>query len=115
MPLPVPSPREEENEFIRRCMADPITGEEFPDASQRAAVCQSQWARQLSKSIVQKNKNLEYGNKKISKPDAGYRCPAAKLEVRCGTCAYFDGKDSCAEVAGKISENCVSDNWKPRQ
>jgi hypothetical protein len=96
-------------------MADPVMSDEFPDGSQRAAVCQSQWARQVSKNIFMKDVNSEYENDKMSKPDAGYRCPAAKLEVRCGTCAYYDGRGGCAEVAGTISENCVSNNWKPRQ
>lgn len=107
MPLPVPRKGESQSEFISRCMGDPVTVSEFSDKAQRGAVCQSQWARRVSKDIVD--------NTKISKRDAGYSCSASSKEVRCGTCAYFNGSSGCAEVAGEISENCVSDKWTARQ
>jgi hypothetical protein len=42
MPLPQRNPSESHDEFIGRCMADPVMVEEFPDAAQRRAVCQRQ-------------------------------------------------------------------------
>jgi hypothetical protein len=107
MPLPVPRGEESQSDFISRCMGDSIAAEEFPDTAQRRAVCQSQWAKRVSKNIVESTK--------ISKRDAGYSCPASSKEVRCGTCAYFDGSSGCTEVAGEISENCVSNKWTARQ
>ena len=43
MPLPQPTPQETKDEFIQRCMADEKAVEEFPDNSQRFAVCNTQW------------------------------------------------------------------------
>lgn len=43
MPLPQPRPDEEREEFLDRCMGDPTMVDEFPDSSQRFAVCVSQW------------------------------------------------------------------------
>jgi hypothetical protein len=42
MPLPTPSSGESTEEFIARCMGDAKAIEEFPDESQRYAVCQAQ-------------------------------------------------------------------------
>jgi len=43
MPLPTPKSDEEHDEFMDRCMADPIMNEEYDDNDQRLAVCQTQW------------------------------------------------------------------------
>jgi hypothetical protein len=43
MPLPTPTPKEEKNEFIARCMSDAKVQGEFPDAQQRIAVCIAQY------------------------------------------------------------------------
>lgn len=43
MPLPEPKNQEQEQDFIDRCMTDVESSKEFPDASQRRAVCQSLW------------------------------------------------------------------------
>lgn len=45
MPLPTPSKNEKEKEFVSRCVGNPTVNEEFPDNSQRVAVCYSQWRR----------------------------------------------------------------------
>lgn len=39
MPLPTPNQAETKDEFIIRCMGDASTNSEFPDQSQRMAVC----------------------------------------------------------------------------
>ena len=39
MPLPQRKPGESHDEFIERCMSDPVMVQEFPDAAQRRAVC----------------------------------------------------------------------------
>lgn len=43
MPIPQPTPKESESDFISRCMADDKAVEEFPDSPQRFAVCNTQW------------------------------------------------------------------------
>ena len=49
MPLPTKSNGETRGKFIKRCMVDPVTRKEFPDAKQRAAVCYSQYDRKKKK------------------------------------------------------------------
>lgn len=43
MPIPQPGPDEGRDEFIARCMADPVMREDFSNAGQRAAVCFEVW------------------------------------------------------------------------
>ena len=45
MPLPTKRENESKPEFIARCMGDAKTLEEYPNAPQRFAVCQAQWAK----------------------------------------------------------------------
>ena len=45
MPLPIPTGSEEQSQFNQRCMVDPKVTEEFPDTSQRFAVCNAIWER----------------------------------------------------------------------
>ncbi len=45
MPLPTPNQGESRGKFLLRCMADSEARKEFPDSSQRYAVCNSQAAR----------------------------------------------------------------------
>jgi len=45
MPLPKPNSGESQDDFMARCMASPVMNDEYPDNSQRAAVCHSQWRR----------------------------------------------------------------------
>lgn len=42
MPLPTPNSGESEEDFLSRCMGDSNTADEFPDESQRYAVCIAQ-------------------------------------------------------------------------
>lgn len=41
MPLPNPQSDEKPDEFISRCMGDPVMNREYKDNKQRYAVCQS--------------------------------------------------------------------------
>ena len=47
MPLPMPTEKESKDKFIDRAMSDPAMNEEFPDATQRRAVAESQWEKHL--------------------------------------------------------------------
>ena len=44
MPIPQPTPKESESDFISRCMSDEKMKEEYTDETQRYAVCASQFA-----------------------------------------------------------------------
>src|ERR1044072_8068098 len=43
MPMPAPTQSEKEDGFVGRCMADPQMLKDYPNQSQRAAVCHAQW------------------------------------------------------------------------
>jgi len=43
MPIPKPQSDESNDDFIARCMADPVMNEDFPENGQRFAICQRQW------------------------------------------------------------------------
>lgn len=47
MPLPSPSKKETEQEFVSRCMGDEMMNEDYKDQKQRAAVCYSQFKRRM--------------------------------------------------------------------
>lgn len=47
MPLPKPSKKETEQEFIGRCMGDDMMNKDFKDQKQRAAVCYSQYRKRV--------------------------------------------------------------------
>lgn len=44
MPIPNPEKTEKMTEFLGRCMADSTMTEEYPNESQRIAVCAKQWS-----------------------------------------------------------------------
>ena len=45
MPIPQPQPDETKDDFLQRCMADGTMLLDFPDPSQRYAICEQQVAR----------------------------------------------------------------------
>ncbi len=47
MPLPKPSKKETEQEFVSRCMGDDMMNKDFKDQKQRAAVCYSQYKKRI--------------------------------------------------------------------
>jgi len=47
--LPTPNAGETHDDFMTRCMADPVATSEFPDAAQRTAVCMRQHEGKLQK------------------------------------------------------------------
>lgn len=48
MPLPKRGKKESTKEFMSRCMSDDKVRQEFPDQSQRAAVCMSRAGENLT-------------------------------------------------------------------
>lgn len=47
MPLPKPSKKETESEFVNRCMGDEIMNKDYKDQKQRVAVCYSQYKTRI--------------------------------------------------------------------
>lgn len=43
MPLPKPKPGENRNDFIGRCVTDPVMQREFPQQDQRLVICYLQF------------------------------------------------------------------------
>lgn len=43
MPLPTPRKDEDKDNFIDRCMGNDVMNKDYPDASQRRAICEKQW------------------------------------------------------------------------
>ena len=43
MPIPTPSDKETEDDFMSRCMSSEVMMSEFPKKDQRFAVCKSKW------------------------------------------------------------------------
>jgi len=52
MPIPKPRPDEARADFMKRCMGDSVMNSEYPDNSQRAAICNSQWERRGGRSMA---------------------------------------------------------------
>ena len=59
MPLPIPKIEEIKSEFIGRCMEDATAKGEFPNVSQRIAVCNSLWDKKNNKKQPIKTKKDE--------------------------------------------------------
>lgn len=43
MPLATPKETENQEQFMRRCVADDTMNREYPNLQQRVAVCYTQW------------------------------------------------------------------------
>lgn len=47
MPLPKPTNKENQQEFISRCMGDDMMSDEYRDQKQRAAICYTQFKQRV--------------------------------------------------------------------
>ena len=57
MPIPKPNPGENDDAFIARCMANDTMVEEYPNNSQRAAVCYG--ALRDARSKTERNEDVK--------------------------------------------------------
>jgi len=79
MPIPKPRKDEEEDAFITRCMANEVMNSEYPDESQRAAICHSQFGRGKSMN------NLEHKSFQVElkeEKEGAFIARIATLNVR---------------------------------
>jgi len=79
MPLPKPKPDETEDDFISRCMADDVMNTEYPDESQRAAICHNQWGGKSNMNIERKGISVEL---KDGAEEGSFTARIATLNVR---------------------------------
>ena len=56
MPLPSPNKDEKRKDYLNRCMATSVMNKDFPDRSQRFAVCNSLWEK---KAVAKLSEDLE--------------------------------------------------------
>lgn len=60
MPIPQPQPDETKDDFLQRCMADGTMLLDFPDPSQRYAVCEQQVARNETRAKDVKSRTAQH-------------------------------------------------------
>jgi hypothetical protein len=58
MPVPTPSNNEDMDNFMDRCMSDNNMQDEFPDRTQRVAVCTRSWDEKQKEYINDANTQL---------------------------------------------------------
>jgi len=56
MPLPTPNKEETKDKFVSRCIENDVMNEEFPNLTQRIAVCVSQWDNKDKKQTTKEKK-----------------------------------------------------------
>jgi len=88
MPLPQKGEKESRKDFMSRCMGDEKVKKEFPDQSQRAAVCMSKAGENLS---VIEAVDLQISQKSAADKEAGYppNCNEGYVE-KDGKCVPVD-------------------------
>lgn len=60
MPIPKPTPTEDVDKFIDRCMSDENMNTEYPDQKQRYAVCLVTYEKQAQKNILAQETFTDY-------------------------------------------------------
>ena len=58
MPIPKPNKGEKKDEFISRCMGDSTMNKDFPDNSQRYAICIGQFGKKENEDILDTIKTI---------------------------------------------------------
>lgn len=95
--MPIPNPSESREEFLQRCMGDSEMLSEFPDQSQRYAVCVSKW---IEDSMTVKNESYN------DYPDAVSNNAKRGIELNekvNNKCATQVGKVRAQQLANKES------------
>lgn len=60
MPIPKPTPTEDVDKFIERCMSDENMNTDYPDQKQRYAVCLVTYEKQAQKNILAQETFTDY-------------------------------------------------------
>ncbi len=88
MPLPTPKKQETKDGFVSRCIEDNVMNDEFPNLTQRIAVCVSQWDNKDKpkkekeyKDEVRENKDCPDGFEHLM-PNGEYMCGKTHKEKK---------------------------------
>ena len=95
MPLPKPRSGEQREEFLGRCMGNPTALADFPDRSQRYAVCNNLWTGKKGEVITPKTM-YQYKGQKFELKDMDM-----KARTIAGYFSSFDRVDSMGDVMRK--------------
>ena len=95
MPLPKPNNNESEDDFIQRCMGNDEMVDEYDEASQRRAVCQSLWDRNKEKTMPKSNERKIIKAREFKLEDEG------KIKLIFGTMNVID-HDGDVTIPGAI-------------
>lgn len=90
MPLPKPNRDETQEHFMTRCMGNDVMNTEYPDESQRAAVCHSQWRR--------RNRSMQHV--RIKTPEGAWEDKQMDAEE---VVAWFKDNSKDGTVCGDIT------------
>ena len=98
MPIPTPNKNEEQKTFINRCAGMDSVVKEFPDQTQRVAVCFSQWRKSKKQDSIENIERsfvfrIDYSQKSKFRIDktTGFLHAKARL-TRSGVFDYYDEK-----------------------
>ena len=121
MPLVKPREKEKQDDFISRCMSDPKSKEEFPNQSQRLAVCNSlfEGGKSMDEKYHKKPKDKDKDKKKpkmkeeVAKDtyDNPGEAAARAKEIGCTGIHTVDGKFMPCKTHGEYMD-AVSDGDK---
>ena len=116
MPLPTPKKEETKDGFVSRCIEDDKATEEFPNLTQRIAVCVSQWDRkdEIENNKVRRNKDCPDGWEH-QMPDGSYMCGKThggkKKKTGYGNQSYNDYPQSATNNAKRALKWVDENGW----
>jgi capsid protein len=106
--LPTPNAAETHDEFMSRCMADPVSVAEFPDAEQRTAVCMRQHEGMFAKVG---ERGAIVGSDKAPKSDTPNPDPKGEGTAK-GDASTTRGADVTAEQEATLQKKADDFNEK---
>jgi hypothetical protein len=106
--LPTPTAKETHDEFMSRCMADPVSVAEFPDAEQRTAVCMRQHEGMFAKVG---ERGAIVGSEKAPKSDTPNPDPKGEGTAR-GDASTTRGAEVTAEQEATLQKKADDFNEK---
>ncbi len=95
--MPKPNPNEKKTDYLQRCMSDDKMNSDFPDESQRYAVCNSYWQEDKKTAF---NKYVSFAESYTDYPKQATE--NAKIALRY---AEENGWGDCLEATGKTRAN----------
>ena len=106
--LPTPTAKETHDEFMSRCMADPVSVAEFPDSEQRTAVCMRQHEGMFAKVG---ERGAIVGSDKAPKSDTPNPDPKGEGTAK-GDASTTRGADVTAEQEATLQKKADDFNEK---